>query len=100
MGAGALMNVYRIILIAILSITPSLKAAQAPQKEALGSIQGIVVNAVTKEPVDGAIVELTWIERGRVLSRYVVTGERGRFDFDDLQPQNDYELIATEASSF
>jgi hypothetical protein len=94
------MNLYRIGLIVALSLLPALTSAQVPQKETLGSIQGTVINAVTKEPVDGAVVELTWIERGRVLNRYVVTGETGRFHFDSLQPANDYELTATESSSF
>jgi hypothetical protein len=95
------MNLNRILLIAVLSIVPVLTAAQAPQtppKENLGSIQGTVINAVTKEPVEDAVVELTWIERGRVLSRYVVTGALGRFDFDGLQPASDYQLTAKEES--
>jgi len=51
------MNVYRFLLIAVLALATASQAAQGPSKEPLASLHGIVVNAVTKEPVEDAVVE-------------------------------------------
>jgi len=94
------MNAYRIILIALLALTTVSQASQAPPQGALASIRGVVIDAATNRPVSGAVVELTGIERGRVLSRQAISGKDGAFELHNLQPASDYQLTASENDNY
>jgi len=92
------MSVYRIIMIALLALAPM--PQQAALQDSLASIHGVVVDAATGEPVVGAAVELTGIQRNNVLSVYDITDKNGRFAIPDVQPGSEYQLTATDPGEY
>ncbi|HLQ78616.1 MAG TPA: carboxypeptidase-like regulatory domain-containing protein, partial [Terriglobia bacterium] len=92
------MSVYRTIMLALLALAPV--PQQAAPQDSLASIHGVVVDAATGEPVVGAAVELTGIQRNNVLSVYDITDKNGRFAIPDVQPGSDYQLTATDPGEY
>lgn len=67
--------------------------AQAPQSPSPGAISGLVVDAVTGQPMPGARVSLARTSGGGSVAR-AITDSRGRFVFPDLPPAPNYFLDA------
>jgi len=93
------MNPYRFALTALLAIT-TLQSPQPPAKASLAIIRGIVVDAASNQPVYAAVVELTGVKGGQVLSYSDVTGKDGRFEIADVQPATGYQLVASDIGSY
>lgn len=62
------------------------------------NLVGIVVDSVTREPIAGAMVELTDKKTGLVIGT-MTTGEDGNFKFV-LQPESEYSVRATKDHYF
>jgi Carboxypeptidase regulatory-like domain len=78
-----------------IALTLFLAQLALSQGGGMGSIQGVVLNSYTNQPVPGASVELMGIQRGRVLTRTVRTGEKGEFKFPNVPPGSGYQLVVT-----
>ncbi len=94
------MSAHRIVLTAILALTPTLQSPQSPAKSSLASLRGVVVDAASNLPVYGAVVELTGVRGGQVLSYSDVTGKDGKFELPDLQPASGYQLVASDIGNY
>ena len=70
-------------------------AARSQQTPARASIQGIVVSVSSDRPIDSALVELTFVEGGKVVSRTATTRSDGLFAFRDLAPGSGYQIVVT-----
>jgi hypothetical protein len=64
------------------------------------ALSGIVVDAVTKRPVAGAVVSLGDLDDRQNLSARMVTDARGRFLFRNLKPSKGYYLGARRFGYF
>ena len=93
------MNAHRIVLTAILAL-PALQSPQPPAKASSASVRGIVVDAASNLPVYAAVVELTGVKGGQVLSYSDVTGKDGKFEFPDVQPASRYQLVASDLGNY
>lgn len=62
-----------------------------------GAISGVVIDATTGKPVEGAIVGLGVTTGGQIINRLprVITDPKGRFLFPDLPPRTDYYIRAS-----
>ena len=96
----SLMSAHRIILTAILALTTTLQTPQPPVKPSLATVRGIVVDAASNMPIYAAVVELTGVKGGQVLSYSDVTGKDGKFEIPDVQPASGYELVASDPGNY
>jgi hypothetical protein len=94
------MSAHRIVLTAILALTSTLQSPQLPAKASPASIRGIVVDAASNLPVYAAVVELTGVKGGQVLSYSEVTGKDGKFEMSDVQPATGYQLVASDVGNY
>jgi len=94
------MSAHRIILAAILALTSALQSPQPPAKPSLATVRGVVVDAASNLPVYAAVVELTGVRGGQVLSYSDVTGKDGKFEFLDVPPLAGYQLIASDVGNY
>jgi len=94
------MSAHRIILTAILALASALQSPQSPAKPSLASVRGIVVDAASNLPVYAAVVELTGVKGGQVLSYSDVTGKDGKFEFPEVQPASGYQLVASDVGNY
>ena len=94
------MSAHRIVLTAILALTSTLQPPQSPVKDSTASIQGVVVDAASNLPVYAAVVELTAVKGGQVLTYSDVTGKDGKFQFPDVQPGSGYQLVASDPGNY
>jgi len=94
------MSAQRIILAAILALTSVLQSPQQPAKASLATVRGVVVDAASNLPVYAAVVELTGVRGGQVLSYSDVTGKDGKFEFVDVQPAAGYQLVASDIGNY
>jgi len=94
------MNAHRIVLTAILALLSALQSPQPPAKASSASVRGIVVDAASNLPVYAAVVELTGVKGGQVLSYSDVTGKDGKFEFPDVQPASRYQLVASDLGNY
>ena len=62
------------------------------------NLVGIAVDSVTREPIEGALVELTDMKTGKVIGS-MTTAEDGNFRFV-LQPESEYSVKATKKEYF
>ncbi|HET9129773.1 MAG TPA: carboxypeptidase-like regulatory domain-containing protein, partial [Terriglobia bacterium] len=94
------MSAHRIVLTALLALTATLQSPEPPAKPALATVRGVVVDAASNLPVYAAVVELTGVKGGQVLSYSDVTTKDGKFEIPDVQPASGYELVASDPGNY
>src|SRR6186713_845096 len=94
------MGMYRTILTALLALAPAIQSTTPAGKPALASMHGVVIDAASNLPVNGAVVELSGVKGGQVLSYTDVTSKDGKFELLDIQPGGGYQLVASDLGNY
>jgi len=94
------MSMYRTFVTALLTLASTIQSTPPSAKAALASMHGVVIDAASNLPVNGAVVELTGVKGGQVLSYTDVTGKDGKFELLELQPGSGYQLVASDLGNY
>src|SRR5215203_4957843 len=94
------MSIYRIIVTAILTLGSTIQSTTPPSRPALASMHGVVVDAASNLPINGAVVELSGVKGGQVLTYTDVTTKDGKFELLDIQPGGGYQLVASDVGNY
>lgn len=79
---------------ALFAVAGELGAAQGPPQTGTAALSGVVVDAMTGQPVAGAVVSFRTISTGGPTLPRMVTDRQGRFLYVNLPPADDYFLDA------
>lgn len=83
-------------LLCVLAQTPAQNPAQPPAPPpATSAISGVVIDAVTKEPLEDVTVALNFVEGKTSIRRQDLTDEKGRFVFPNIPAGDKYTLSAS-----
>ncbi len=90
-------SIPRVALLMLMALPPS---QQRVPETNLASLRGVVINAATNDPVPAAVVELSAVQKNKVVSFVSITAADGSFYFNDVPPGKDYQLTASERDAF